>query len=364
MGVLVSSASASPVPALTGHLFAREAADFSCFNASLPNVTIYATGGTIAGSAASSGQTTGYQAGAIGIQTLIDAVPQLCNVSNVRGVQVANVGSTEITPNILVNISQLIQQDLDSGYTQGVVVTHGTDTLEESAFFLDLTVKSEHPVVVVGAMRPATAISADGPMNLLASVRLAASKSAMGRGTMVVLNDRIASARYATKTNANMVDTFKAEEQGFLGAFQNIQPVFYYPPARPLGYYHFDISKSSPEAGLPEVDILFGHQALQPGLVQAAVDLGAKGLVVAGMGAGSWTKPGIAALEKVFNETGLAVIDSRRMADVFVDPPSWDFAIGGGYLNPQKCRIQLQLALEVGLPIDAIKNIFEYTGVN
>ncbi|KAH8179757.1 putative L-asparaginase 1 [Sarocladium implicatum] len=358
-----TSVTASPLPSMDGlnHLAVREAVDFSCFNASLPNVTIYATGGTIAGAAASAGQTTGYKAGSIGVDALIEAVPQLCNVSNIRGVQVANVGSNSIGPEILINMTQAIQADLDSGLTQGVVVTHGTDTLEETAFFLDLTVSSEKPVVVVGAMRPATAISADGPMNLLTSVTLAADKSAEGRGAMIVLNDRIASARYTTKTDANMLDTF-AGENGYLGKFHNVQPRFYYPPVRPLGHHFFNISKSDPSVGLPEVDILYGYQALQPGLVQAAVDLGAKGLVTASTGAGGFPVAGDE-LERVYNETGIPIVASSRVPAGFQNGRSGPM-IGAGYLSPQAARIQLQLALEVGLEHEDIKAIFEYAAVN
>lgn len=359
----IASVVATPLPAsadVLNKFIVREAAEFSCYNASLPNVTIYATGGTIAGSAGSAGQTTGYRAGSIGVEDLIEAVPQLCDVSNIKGIQITNVGSNSITPEILIPLSHQIQADLDTGLTQGAVVTHGTDTLEETAFFLDLTINSEKPVIIVGAMRPATAISADGPMNLLTAVTLAASKSAEGRGAMITLNDRIASARYTTKTDANMMDTF-AGENGYLGKFHNVQPVFYYPPARPLGHHYFNISASTGEAGLPEVDILYGHQDLQVGLIQAAVDLGAKGLVTAGTGAGGFPLAG-EELQRVFNETGIPIVASSRTPFGFQNKRST--GIGAGYLSPQAARVQLQLALEVGLGYDDIKAIFEYAAVN
>ncbi|KAF7544764.1 hypothetical protein G7Z17_g9691 [Cylindrodendrum hubeiense] len=164
-GAWAASVWGSPVPELhlqplhtqnqqkpfAGH---RDVGEFNCFNASLPNITIYATGGTIAGSASSADQTTGYQAGALGVQALIDAVPQLCNVSNVRGVQVVNTDSTNMNSSMLLALSQQIQDDLESPYTQGAVVTHGTDTLEESAFFLDLTIQSDKPIVQRERPRP------------------------------------------------------------------------------------------------------------------------------------------------------------------------------------------------------------------
>jgi L-asparaginase len=329
------------------------------YNASRPNITIFATGGTIAGSASSSDQTTGYQAGALGVDILIAAVPELWNVSNPTGVQVANVGSEAITPAILLNMTKQIQEELDSPYCQGVVVTHGTDTLEETAFFLDLTIRSEKPVVVVGAMRPATAISADGPINLLEAVTLAASSSAQGRGAMIVLNDRIASAFYATKTNANAVDTFKAVEQGFLGFFIDIKPIFYYAPALPLGKPYFDLSNTTV---LPQVDVLYGYQGLNPVLASAAVESGAKGLVLAGMGAGGWTDDGTEVLTDLIANNGTAVVDSRRTMDGYVEALDTEGYYGGGFLNPQKGRIMLQLALNAGYSDAQMRTLFEFDG--
>lgn len=327
------------------------------YNASLPNVTIYATGGTIAGSASTSDQTTGYQAGALGVDILIDAVPELANVSNVLGVQVSNVASEAITTEILLNITQHVQAQLDDPYCQGVVITHGTDTLEESAFFLDLTINSTKPVVFVGAMRPATAISADGPINLLEAVTLAGSESAMGRGGMIVLNDRIASSWYATKTNANALDTFKSYEIGFLGFFIDIKPIFYYAPSLPLGKAYFDVTGATE---LPQVDVLYGYQTLNPYLATAAVDSGAKGLILAGMGAGGWTDDGNAVIDDLIENNGTQVVVSRRTMDGYVEPQASDGLYGGGFLNPQKARIMLQLALYAGYTPDQMRGIFEY----
>ncbi|ORY60963.1 L-asparaginase [Pseudomassariella vexata] len=352
LAVTASVALASPVH-LPSLIQSREA---GVYNASNPNITIFATGGTIAGSGSSSDQTTGYSAGALGVDILISAVPQLWNVSNPTGVQVANVDSGSITPSILLNLTQQVQTALDDPYCQGVVVTHGTDTLEESAFFLELTTSSEKPVVIVGAMRPATAISADGPINLLEAVTLAASPEARGRGTMVVLNDRIGSGFYTSKSNANSLDTFKATEQGYLGWFQNIKPIFYYAPALPMGKLHFDVMDT---AELPQVDILYGHQALNPALAPAAVESGAKGLVLAGMGAGGWTDGGKEAVEKLIAENGTAVVYSRRTMDGFVEPKGSIGSYGGGFLNPQKARIMLQLALNAGYGDAEMETIFE-----
>lgn len=344
----------SPYPVYT--LSKRDTA--TTYNASLPNVTIFATGGTIAGSANNTAQTTGYQAGALGVETLIDAVPSIRTVANVQGVQISNVASEAITTSILLNISQHVQASLEDPYCQGVVITHGTDTLEESAFFMDLTINSTKPVVFVGAMRPATAISADGPMNLLASVTLAGSEAARGRGGMIVLNDRIASAWYATKTNANALDTFKSYEQGFLGFFIDVEPIFYYGAATPVGKpAYFDVSGVTE---LPRVDILYGYEDLNVDLATAAVESGAVGLVLAGMGAGGWTDDGLDVVEGLVANNGTKVVVSRRTMDGLVEAQTTEGMYGGGWLNPQKARILLRLGLNAGLGEDELRSLFEH----
>lgn len=182
----------------------------------LPHIVILATGGTIAGSAASNTQTTGYKAGALGVQTLINAVPEMSKIAHVEGEQVANIGSENMTSDIILQLSKRVNALLARDDVDGVVITHGTDTLDETPYFLNLTVKSNKPVVFTAAMRPATAISADGPMNLLEAVTVAADPDARGRGVMVVLNDRIGAARFVTKTNATSLDTFRAPEEAIL----------------------------------------------------------------------------------------------------------------------------------------------------
>lgn len=329
----------------------------TAYNASLPNITIFATGGTIAGSAGSQSQTTGYEAGALGVDVLIDAVPELANVSNVRGVQVTSVDSNAITDGVLLNMTRLVAEALEDPTVQGVVVTHGTDTLEESAFFLDLTLNSSKPVVIAGSMRPATAISADGPINLLEAVTLAASDSAKDRGVMVVLNDRIVSAWFASKTNANAMDTFKAYEEGFLGVFVNVKPVFYYAPALPVGKTYFDVAETK---SLPQVDVLYGYQNLDASLATAAVGNGAEGLVLAGVGAGGWTDEGLDVVEGLIADNGTQVVVSRRTMDGYVEPKDVDGMYGGGFLSPQKARILLQLAINAGYTNEQMKAIFEY----
>lgn len=320
-----------------------------------PGVTIYATGGTIAGKAASNTATTGYQAGAIGIQELLDAVPAIANVATVQGEQIANTSSGNIDQAILLKLSKAINERLRDADTHGAVVTHGTDTLEETAFFLDLTVKSDKPVVVVGAMRPATAISADGSMNLLEAVTLATDKGAEKRGAMVLLNDRIGSAFYTTKTNATALDTFKANEQGYLGAFYGGVPRFFYQPAAPANKPFFDVSDKT---SLAKVDILYSYQDQDGGLLNAAIEQGAKGIVIAGSGNGA-TPSRVKEVIKSAIAKGIPVVVSTRTGNGYVTAKKDGVGIGSGFYNPQKARILLSLALSNGDDMEKIRAYFE-----
>ncbi|CAI4620322.1 AMP_1a_G0036670.mRNA.1.CDS.1 [Saccharomyces cerevisiae] len=195
----------------------------------------FGTGGTIASKGSTSATTAGYSVG-LTVNDLIEAVPSLAEKANLDYLQVSNVGSNSLNYTHLIPLYHGISEALASDDYAGAVVTHGTDTMEETAFFLDLTINSEKPVCIAGAMRPATATSADGPMNLYQAVSIAASEKSLGRGTMITLNDRIASGFWTTKMNANSLDTFRADEQGYLGYFSNDDVEFYYPPVKPNGW--------------------------------------------------------------------------------------------------------------------------------
>ena len=185
----LSAPLSSPLPADLHTRQLPSTPDYSSpINASLPNITVFTTGGTIASQGSTSTQTIGYSVG-LGLKQLVEAVPEVLNVSNIYGYGVSNVASGNVNQTVLLNLTKLINRELAKPEISGVVVTHGTDSLEETAFFLDMTVQSTKPVVVVGAMRPATALSADGPLNLFQAVTLATSKNARGRGAMITLNE-------------------------------------------------------------------------------------------------------------------------------------------------------------------------------
>ncbi|TGO51951.1 hypothetical protein BCON_0151g00250 [Botryotinia convoluta] len=321
--------------------------NFTQMNASLPNITVFATGGTIAGSSSSNTATTGYTAGAVGILTLLDAVPEVLNVSNVAGVQISNVGSEDVTSSILLDLSKQINEVICKDDTMsGAIITHGTDTLEETAFFMDATVNCGKPVVIVGSMRPSTAISADGPFNLLEAITVGVSPKAVGRGALVVLNDRIVSAYYVTKTNANTMDTFKAIEMGNLGTLISNTPYFFYPPVEPTGKIAYDISNVTE---IPRVDILFANQDMHNDTLYNAVSSGAKGIVIAGAGAGGVSTSFNYAMEDVINRLKIPIVQSTRApnGEVPYSDVSSETAlhIASGYLNPQKSKVLLGILL-------------------
>ena len=321
---------------------------------SKPRVTIYATGGTIAGGSDSNTDTLYYAAGNLGIDSLLAAVPEIHDIAEVTGEQFLNVGSHEIRGIDLLNLAKKIQYQFENDLADGVVITHGTDTLEETAFFLDITTQFDKPVVVVGAMRPATAISADGPLNLLQATALAASTEASNRGTMIVLNDRIHPAFYTSKTNANSLDTFQAPEQGSLGYFLNAKPYFYFTPAQASHKPSFNVSKLTK---LPRVDILYSYQDAAADLLEFAIERGgAKGVVINASGSG-WASPALEIAATQLTKNGFPVVFATRTGNGFAIKQA-EQGIGAGLLNAQKSRILLILSLASGYKHSQIDKCF------
>lgn len=312
----------------------------------LPNVNILATGGTIAGTASSSTQVSDYKAGDLGIQTLIDAVPDLKNFANISGEQFVKISSNNLEDETLLKLGKRVNQILSKDNVSGVVITHGTDTLEETAYFLNLVVKSSKPVILVGAMRPATALSADGPMNLLQAVRVAASPEAHGKGVMVVMNDTINGARDVNKTNTTNTSTFKSPELGALGYVTGDRVRFYkLSTKRHTQRSEFDISGIEK---LPRVDIIYSHVGDDGVMANASIAAGARGIIHAGTGNGSVHINTLPSLQKAVDK-GVIVVRSSRVntGATTVANQLWTKAglLESDTLNPQKSRILLQLAL-------------------
>ncbi len=232
-------------------------------NGELPVVWVFSTGGTISGKGASSTSLAEYKAGALLGEELVAAVPEIKQVATVKVEQIANVSSTDITVAHWLTLANRINAIYASDpKVAGVVITHGTNTLEETAYFLNLTVKDERPVVLVGSMRPASAISADGPLNLLNAIRTAVARDARGKGTLVVLNDEINGAREVTKTNTYRVETFKSPELGLLGYVDADTVTFYRASTkRHTTRSEFDVRNLT---ALPQVDIVYSYVQPNP----------------------------------------------------------------------------------------------------
>ena len=323
----------------TGGLVTAQAAD-------LPKIRVLATGGTIAGAQASATD-YGYKSGAYDVNSLLKAVPNLDKLAVITGEQVANIGSQDMNDEIWLKLAKRVNAVLTEPGTDGVLITHGTDTLEETSYFLTLVVKSDKPVVMVGSMRPATAISADGPGNIYNGVAIAADARARGRGTLVCLNDEFHYARNVVKTDTTSVQTFKSLKRGPAGLVHTGTVDWFEPMDKKVG-------KATPFSvdgldKLPRVDVIYAHANMSPDLIEAAVRIGAKGIVVAGVGDGNMTTPALEALEKAA-KSGVVVVRSTRLPEGLVlrnnevNDDKMGF-VASGEFNPAKSRVLLMLAL-------------------
>jgi L-asparaginase len=314
--------------------------------ADLPGVVILATGGTIAGAAGSAAQ-PGYKSGQLGVDILLDAVPELKDIARVSGEQIANVGSQNMSDRIWLELAARINELLTSNDVHGVVVTHGTDTMEETAWFLNMVVHSGKPVVMTGAMRPSTAMSADGPLNIYNAVSVAADPDAAGRGVLVVVNDDIHGARSVMKSNTSDVQTFVSPGFGLIGTVAWGKATWYRKPVT----RHTESSELSVDgaAELPRVDIIAMYEDAPGDLIDAAVELGARGIVTAGVGNGNLTDAAVEALSRA-REKGVVVVRASRVPtgpvgrNVELDDDALEF-VASYDLSPQKARILLRLAL-------------------
>lgn len=336
----------------------------------LPRVLVIATGGTIAGVQDAPGTLGGYRAGTLSAEQVVASVPELARHARVEAEQFSNVASTNITPAMWMGLARRINAVLhERPELAGVVVTHGTDRLEETAFFLYLTVRSDKPVVVVGAQRPATGISPDGPMNLLSAVRTAASPQAVAKGVLVVMDERILSAREVRK-QYQRVGGFDGGEMGMLGLVTAGGPEFYFAPARRRGpASEFDLAGVD---SLPRVELVFSY----PGGTGPTFATPPVGVVVATTG----FAPSETAAFRALREQGVVLVTAFPSGDNATGapraggggaPPRADSAVAAAaparplapsiaaqHLTPQKARILLMLALTRSRDAAALQRMF------
>jgi len=328
-------------------------------NKDLPNVVILATGGTIAGSAESATQ-AGYTSGKVGIEAMIDAVPGIRDLANITGEQTANVGSQDMSIEIWLTLANRINELLATDKVDGIVITHGTDTQEETAYFLNLVVKSDKPVVTTGSMRPSTAVSAEGPLNLYNAVAVAANPKSKGHGVMVVMNDQIHSAQAVTKTNTTSVQTFMSPIQGLMGAVIYGQLEFY---RQPHGIHTVDSEFSVKGLKkLPRVDIIYADVSATSDLIDFSIKAGAKGIVIAGVGNGNMNAAMLETCKKAAAE-GIIVVRSTRVPTGYVlrnaeVNDDENGTIASDELNAQKSRVLLMLTLLKERSLEDIQRLF------
>lgn len=322
-----------------------------------PKIAILATGGTIVSSIEDCVATTGYSVGDLSVENLISGVRGIEDLATITTKQISNIDSANMRDEIWLKLAKEINQILDSDF-DGVVITHGTDTMEETAYFLHLTIKSYKPVILVGAMRPSNSVSSDGAKNLYNAVALAANKESEFKGVMVTMNDKILSARGVTKTHTLNLDAFSSPDFGDLGYMVDGKAYFYSAITKAhTTNIPFDISQIS---NLPKVDILYSYS--NDGNAVAAKALfanGTKGLIIAGSGAGSIHEDHEKALKELISQ-GLKVVVSSRISQGRValnsEKKSFGF-ISAEELKPQKARVLLMLSL---IKTDDISQIQDY----
>lgn len=322
----------------------------------LRKVVILGTGGTIAG-IGKPGLTTGYFSGGMDIDALITGIPGIKDLAWLVGEQIANVNSDDITQEDWLRLTRRINELAVRDDIAGFVITHGTDTLEETAFFLNLTVKTRKPVVITGAMRPATALSPDGPFNLYQAVALAASPEAVGKGVLAVFSDAIYSARDVQKGSTFHVDAFSSDDFGCLGYIRDTRPYFYNAPVKKhtihSGFSVDDLSS------FPKVSIAYFHVDADPAILHFQYEQ-SDGLIIAGAGNGEMSLLWEEELKNL-EPLGKPIVITSRIHDGIVtlhrEVPS--NVLSGDTLNPQKARILLMLALTKTKKIERIREIFE-----
>lgn len=333
--------------------------------AELAKIVLLTCGGTIVSSGDDALQMTGYRIRDFGADALLRAVPQLGSLARIELHEVARIDSMSMTSEVWCDLGRAVAAACADPEVAGVVVTHGTDTMEESAWFTELVAATDKPVVFTGAMRPATALSAEGPLNLLNAVRVALDPAARGRGVLVAVNDVVVAARAAVKCNTTNVAAFRGRDRGPAAIIAGdsiawLEPAAHHTtPAMDLAAFSAAVAQKR----LPRVDILYAHADDDGVLVRAAVAAGARGIVVAGMGNGSLHERMDEALAEAAQQGVIVVRASRVEGGVVTNGlAEWQERnyIPAGTLSPQKARVVTQLALlEENASAQTVKAYFE-----
>ncbi|WP_323012165.1 asparaginase [Castellaniella sp.] len=320
----------------------------------MAGLLLIGTGGTIAATATDTQRLTDYQV-TQGIDAMLAAIPGATDIAQVHCEQLFNIDSRALRTSQVIRLARRVRQAADDPAVDGIVITHGTDSLEETAFFLHLTIDTPKPVVLVGAMRPASAPSADGPLNLLNALRVANATDSCERGVLVVMNDSILAGRWAAKSHTTRVDAFGADGLGILGnvcdgaVHYALRPDPRRQPVLPLAGLR----------SLPMVDIIHDYQDAPLHAYQAAIQAGARGIVVAGMGNGSLSTAAERGCAQAVRK-GLVCVRASRVPRGTVTPKASDPGLGllaAHHLNPLQARILLRVALAHGWTPQAIAQL-------
>lgn len=326
----------------------------------LPRIIILATGGTIAGQGANADR-AGYIPGKLPIEDILSNIPTVKKIAAINGEQIASVGSYDMTLGIWLKLANRINEIFAKNEADVIVITHGTDTMEETAFFLNLTITSDKPVVLTGSMRPATAISADGPKNLYDAIVVASDPKSEGRGVIISFNETLYDASHVVKMNTTHVDAFDSPDTGPIGQVYDGKASFNSQALRlKNSYTPFDISSLDV---LPKVDIVYMYVDASATAISALLNEKTDGVIIAGSGNGSFNKAILQAV-KTGVEKGIMIVRSSRVgsgrvtqSQVFDDEKLG--TIGANNMNPQKARILLMLALTVTKEKNIIREIFQ-----
>lgn len=316
------------------------------FSQQKPRIIILATGGTIAGEGKSADK-AGYTAGKIPVSELIGSIPTVKSIADITGEQISSVGSQDMSLEIWRKLAIRINEIFKKNEADGIVITHGTDTQEETAYFLDLVAAHDLPIVITGSMRPATAISADGPKNLFDAITVAADPKSKGRGVLVSFNESIHDSREVTKTSTTKVNAFKSPNSGPLGEVYDGHVEYYKSSLRETSKGGpFEISNNTK---LPKVEIVYMYADASPDYIDYLVKQKVNGIIIAGVGNGNFSKAFTDAIKRATN-ANITVCRASRCLEgrVVLDGETNDNELGtivSDDLSPQKARILLMLGL-------------------